>query len=195
MLNLGERIWPITPGTVPDEVTAEQLSGEEAVRESLGSGSATASDLQQPTARRRPPPPPPALADQQATGRPGPLLYVAEGSQFSTYVFDPLVEEVPAPEADVIPLLEPAKSDDAEKEPELEKGPWVPYDKRAFFLDALSTWMVNFYKSSVYQSFVIKNQFLIMQATTVFCHHRLEWRSPSTCISIRFASSRTLPPS
>ena len=118
VLNLGKRIWPITPGTVPEEVTAEQLSGEEAlIRANIGEGSATAYDLHQPTARRPPPPEP--------TGRQGPgqgqrpLLYVAEGSQFSTYVFNPLAEDVPAPEADVIPLLEALKNDEADKEPEL----------------------------------------------------------------------------
>ena len=57
---------------------------------------------------------------------------MVEGLQFSAYVFNPLVEEVPAPEADVIPLLEAQKSDEAE-EPELEQGPWVPYDPRAFW--------------------------------------------------------------
>ena len=41
---------------------------------------------------------------------------MAEGSQFSTFVFNFLVEEVPAPEADVIPLLEVPKSDKAENE-------------------------------------------------------------------------------
>lgn len=117
---------------VPDEVTAEQISGEEAIRESVGEGNAVASDLQQPTTRRKPPPPPrPTTADESTgTGRQGQLLYVAEGSQFSTYVFNPLVEEVPAPEADVIPLFEAPKDEDAEKEPELEKGPWVPFDPR-----------------------------------------------------------------
>ena len=46
----------------------------------------------------------------------GPLLYVAEGSQFSTYVFNLLVEEAPVPEADVISLIEAPKNDEAEKE-------------------------------------------------------------------------------
>ena len=57
---------------------------------------------------------------------------MAEGSHFSTYVFNPLAEGGAAPEADVISLLEEPKNDEAEKKHELDQGFWVPYDSCAF---------------------------------------------------------------
>ena len=116
MLNVGKRIWPITPGTVINEVILEQLFGEyPPVLASVGECSATAYDLQQLMARRFTPEPTARNSPGENQCQ-GPLLYVVEGPQFSTYVFNPLVKEVPAPEADVIPLLEAPKSDEAKTE-------------------------------------------------------------------------------